>query len=146
MDAGLVLGGYNFKIIVCLCVHAFVFEMMSRLIAKGIVMSHRMRERRATVRSLVGIVSNCGVCGGLTFNAHRFMHMNDAYFSTSTIWFPYEMMKLFGRILHELQHLGSEHPHHFTLDLDQLDRIFEHRFIQSGSYSFPVTSIDLEYV
>ena len=31
--------------------------------------------------------------------------------------------------LHELQYLDREHPHHFTLDLDQLDRIFEYRFI-----------------
>ena len=56
------------------------------------------------------------------------------------------MKKLFDRILHELQYLGREHPHHFTLDLDQLDRISEYRFIQSGSYSFPVTSIELEYM
>ena len=51
--------------------------MMSRLISKGIVRSHSMRERRATVRSPVGIVSNCGVFGGLMYNAQRFMHMND---------------------------------------------------------------------
>ena len=51
---------------------------------------------------------------------------------------------IFDRILHELQYLDREHPHHFTLDLDQLDRIFEYRFIQSRSYSFPVTSVELE--
>ena len=28
-DAGIVPGGYNFEIVVCLCVCAFVFEMMS---------------------------------------------------------------------------------------------------------------------
>ena len=54
------------------------------------------------------------------FNAQRYMHMNDAYFVPS-----YEMKKIFDRILHELQYLDREHPHHFTLDLDQLDRIFE---------------------
>ena len=77
-----------------MCVHAFVFEM-SRLIAKRIVRSHSIRERRATVRSPVGIVSNCGVCGGLVYNAQRFMYMNNAYFTTSAIWFPDEMKKLF---------------------------------------------------
>ena len=54
------------------------------------------------------------------------MHMNDAYFAPSTIWFPYEMKKVFDRILHELQYLDRNYPHHFTLDLDQLDRIFEY--------------------
>ena len=62
-------------------------------------------------------------------NAQRCMHMNDAYFAL------YEMKKLFDRILHELQYLDKVHPHHFTLD--QLDRIFEYRFIQSSNYSFP---------
>ena len=38
------------------------------------------------------------------------------------------------------------HPHHFTLDLDQLDRIFEYRFIQSSSLSFPVNNVELEYM
>ena len=79
------------------------------------------------------------------FNAKRYMHMNDAYFTPSTIWFPYEMKKVFDRILHDLQYLDREHPHHFILDLDLLDRIFEYRFIQSRSYSFPVTSVELEY-
>ena len=54
------------------------------------------------------------------------------------------MKKVFDRILHELQYLDREHPHHFTLDLDQLDRIFEYRYIQSSSYSFPATSVELE--
>ena len=35
VDAALVLGGYNYKIPVCLLVHAFVFEIMSRLIARN---------------------------------------------------------------------------------------------------------------
>ena len=59
--------------------------MMSPLIAKWIVRSHSMQERRAIVRSPVGIVSNCGVCGGLIYNTQRFMYMNDAYFTTSAI-------------------------------------------------------------
>ena len=56
------------------------------------------------------------------------------------------MKKIFDRILHELQYLDREHPHHFTLDLGQLNRIFEYRFIQSRSYSFPTTSLELEYM
>ena len=56
------------------------------------------------------------------------------------------MKKMFARILHELQYLDREHPHHFTLDLDPLDRIFEYRFIQSRSYSFPANSVELEYM
>ena len=44
--------------------------------------------------------------------------------------------------MHEQQYLDTEQPHHFALELDQLDRIFEYRFIQSRSYSFPVTCID----
>ena len=65
------LGGYNYKITVCLCVHAFVFEMMSRLIAKGISRSYSMRKRRATVKPIIGIISDCDVCGGFMFNAQR---------------------------------------------------------------------------
>ena len=107
-----------------------------------------MREQRigAAVKPPIDIISNCDVCGGLMFNAQRYMHMNDAYFVPSTIWFPCEMKKVFDQILHELQYIDREHPHHFTLDLDQLDRIFEYRYIQSKSYSFPVTSIELEYM
>ena len=76
--------------------------------------------------------SNCDVCGGLIYNA------------PSTIWFPYEMKKIFDWILHELQYLDKVHPHHFTLDLEQLDRIFEYR--ASSSYSFPVTNVEIEYM
>ena len=122
--------------------------MMSRLIAKRIIRSYSMRRRgRIAAVKPIGIVSNCDVCGGLMFNAHRYMHTNDAYFAPSTIRFPYELKKIFDRISHELQDLHREHPqHHFTLDLDQLDRIFEYRFIQSSSYSLPVTIVALEYV
>ena len=80
------------------------------------------------------------------FNAQRYMHMNDAYFTPHQIRFPYEMKYVFDRILHELQYLDREHPHYFALDLDQLDRISEYRFIQSRSYSFPVTCVKLEYM
>ena len=59
------------------------------------------------------------------FNAQCNMHMNNAYFAPSTIRFPYGLKKIFDRILHELQYLDRGHSHHFTLDLDQLDRIFE---------------------
>ena len=80
------------------------------------------------------------------FNAKRYMHMNDAYLTPDQIMFPYEAKKIFDRIVHELHYLNIENPHRFALDLDQLDRIFEHRFLQSKSYSFPVTSVELEYM
>ena len=80
------------------------------------------------------------------FNAQRYMYMNDAYFAPSIVWFPYEMKKVFDRFLHELTYLDRKHPHHFTLNLGQLDRKFVYRYIQSGSYSFPFTSIELEYM
>ena len=55
------------------------------------------------------------------FNAQRYMHMNVANFAPLTIWFPYEMKKIFDQILHELQYLDREHPHHFTLDLFKVE-------------------------
>ena len=69
----------NYKITVCLLVHVFLFKM-SRLIAKGIIRSYSMRQQRigAAVKPFIGIISNCDVCGGLMFNALRYMHMNDA--------------------------------------------------------------------
>ena len=74
--------------------------MMSRLIAKGIIRSYTMRQRRgcivAAVKPPIGIISNCDVCGGFMFNAHHYMYMNDSYFV------PYEVNKIFDRILHEL--------------------------------------------
>ena len=98
------------------------------------------------VKPVTGIISDCDVCGGFMFNAQRYMHMNDAYFTPHQIRFPYEMKNVCERIVHELQYLDTDHPHHFALDLDQLDRIFECRFIQSRSYSFPVTCVELEYM
>ena len=97
VDVGLALGGYNFKIIVCLRVHVFVFEMMSQLIAKGIIRSYSMQQRQVAVNPVTGIISNCDVCGGLMFNAQHYMHMNNSYFALSMIWFPYEM-KVYDRI------------------------------------------------
>ena len=93
--------------------------MMPRLIAKRIIRSYSVRQRRiGSVKPPIGIISNCDVCGGLMFNAQRYMHMNDAYFAPSTIRFPYELKKIFDRILHELQYLDRKHSHHYTLDLD----------------------------
>ena len=60
------------------------------------------------------------------FSAQHYMHMNDAYFTPHQNRFPYEIKKVFDRIVHELQYLNTDHPHHFALDLDQLDRIFEY--------------------
>ena len=98
-----------------------------------------MRQRR-----IAAAVKPPNGCGGIMFNAQRYMHMNDAYFASSTIRFSYELKKIFDRILHELQYLDKVHPHHFTLDLDQVDRIFEYR--ASSSYSFPVSNVELEYI
>ena len=70
--------------------------MMSRLIAKGVIRSYSMRQRRIrAVKPPIGIVPNCDVCGGFMFNAQRYMHMNDAYFEPSTIQVPYKLKKLF---------------------------------------------------
>ena len=134
----------SFFIYVCV----FIYKMMSLLIAKGIIRSYSMLQRRiaCTVNPPIGSVSNCDVCGVLMFNAQRYTHMNDAYLAPSTIRFPYELKKIFDQIFHELEYLDTEHSHHFTSDLDQLNRIFEYRFIQSSSYSFPVTNVELEYV
>ena len=74
------------------------------------------------------------------------MHVNDAHFTLDQVMFPYEAKKIFDRIVHELHYLNIENPHNFALDLDQLDRIFEHRFPESKSYYFPVTSVELEYM
>ena len=121
---------------------------MSRLIAKEIIRSYSMLMTRTCCCCKAPLVLYPIVMFvvDLMFNTQRYMHMNDAYFVPSTIRFPYELKKIFNRILHELQYLDKEHPHHFALDLDQLDRIFEYRFIQSSSYSFPVTNVELEYM
>ena len=74
------------------------------------------------------------------------MHMNYAYFTPDQVMFPYEAKKIFDRIVHQLRYLNIENLHQFALDLDQVDRIFEQRLFQSKSYSFPVTSVELEYM
>ena len=43
VDVGLALGWYNYKIVVYLRMCTFVYKMMSRLIAKGIIRSYSMR-------------------------------------------------------------------------------------------------------
>ena len=126
------------------CAHSC---MMHRLVAKGIISFSMRRKRRGAVQPVTtGIISDCDVCGGFMLNAQRYMHMNDAYFTPRQIRFPYEMKNVFERIVHEQQYPNTDHPHHIALDLDQLDRIFEYRFVQSRSYSFPVTSVELEYM
>ena len=101
IDVALVLRGYNYKVVVCLRVYAFVNEMMSRLITKGIIRSYSMRRRgRIAAVKPNGIVSNCDVCGGLMFNAKRYMHMNDAYFAPPTIRVPYDSKKCIHFTLH----------------------------------------------
>ena len=63
---------------------------------------------------------------------------------STTIRLSYDLNNLFDRILRELQYLHEKHLHHFTLNLNKLDRISEYR--DSGSYSFPVTDVELEYM
>ena len=73
------------------------------------------------------------------------MHKNDAHFTptSTTIRFPYGLRK--RNILSNLKPAAISpvitHQHHFTLDLDDLDRLFEYRYIHSGNYSFSVTDI-----
>ena len=105
---------------------------MQRLVAKGIVWNYSMNKKRRNKPVATGIISD----------AKRYMHMNDAYFTSDQVMFPYEAKKIFDRIVHELYYLNIENPHHFALDLDQLDRIFEQSFLQSKSYSFPVTCVE----
>ena len=82
---------YNYKIVVCLRVYASLYELMSRLIAKGIVISYSMPQRCIAAVKPIGIAANYDVCEELVFNAERYMHMNGAYFAPSTIRFPHEL-------------------------------------------------------
>ena len=66
--------------------------------------------------------------------------------STLNAMFPYEAEKVFDRIVHELHYLNIETHIISRWIWTQLDRIFEHRFLQSKSYSFPATSVELEYM
>ena len=83
-----------------------------------------MSKKRRSISKPVatGIISDCDLCGGFMFNANCYMHMNDTYFTPDQVVFPYEAKKIFDRIVHELHYLNIENPHHFALDLDQLDR------------------------
>ena len=64
--------------------------MMQRLVAKDIVRSYSMNKKRRNKPVTTGIISDCDVCGGSMFNAKRYMHMNDAYFTPDQVMFPYE--------------------------------------------------------
>ena len=68
--------------------------MMQRLVAKGIVRSYSMSKKRRNKPVATGIISDCAVCGGFMFNAERYMHMDDAYFTPDQVMFPYEAKKI----------------------------------------------------
>ena len=59
------------------------------------------------------------------------MHMDDAYFTSDQVTFPYEVKQIFIKILYVLNF--QDNPHHFSLE-----RIFEYRYLQSSVNSFPV--------
>ena len=127
------------SLFVCVCTQLYDAAL-------GIVRNYIMSKKRRNKPVATGIIFDCDLCGGFMFNAKRYMHMDDAYFNPDQVMFPCEAKKIFDRIVHELHYLNIENPHHFALDLDQLDRIFEHRFLQSKSYTFPMTSVELEYM
>ena len=110
---------------------------MHRLVANRIV-------RSRSVKKVVEIASHCSVCNEFMFNAKRRMHMDDAYFTSNQITFPFEAKQVFSKIIHILNFLDDQHL--FALDLDQLGRIFDYRYLQSSTSSFPVTVAELEYV
>ena len=110
---------------------------MNRLVASKII-------RSRSVKKVPVIASRCSVCIGFMFNAKRYMHMDDAYFTSNQITFPIEAKRIFSKIIHVLNYLDNQH--HFTLDLDQLRRIFEYCYLQSSTSSFPVIVTELEYM
>ena len=110
---------------------------MNRLVASKII-------RVRNVKKVLVIAPRCPVCNGFIFNAKRYMHMDDAYFTSNQIIFPVEAKRIFSKIIHVLNYLDNQH--HFTLDLDQLGRIFEYRYLLSSTSSFPVTLTVLEYM
>ena len=136
-----VLRGYNCKIVVCLRVYVFAYEMMSRLIAKGIIRSYSMRRQRR-----IAVVKPMGSYPFVMFLMDSCLMHVVTCTRTMLILLLHQGYSIFDRILHELQYLHREKPHHFTLDLDQLDRILEYRFIQNSSYYFLVTNVELEYM
>ena len=110
---------------------------MNRLVASKII-------RSRSVKKVIVIASRCSVCDGFMFNAKWYMHMDDAYFTSNQITFPIEAKQIFLKIMHVLNYLDSQH--HFTLDLDQLRRIFEYCYLRSSTSSFPLTLTELEYM
>ena len=110
---------------------------MNRLVASKIIRSRSVKKVRE-------IASHCSVCNGFMFNAKRYIHMDDAYFTSNQITFSFEVKQIFSKIIHVLKFLDN--PHHFALDLDQLERIFDYRYFQSSETSFPVTVTEPEYM
>ena len=108
---------------------------MNRLVASKIIRSRSVKKE---------ITSHCSVCNGFMFNAKRYMCMDDAYFTSNQITIPFEAKQIFSKIIHVLNYLDNQH--HFALDLDQLERIFDYRYLQSSTSSFPVTVTELEYM
>ena len=46
-----------------------------------------MSKKRRNKPVATGIISDCGVCNGFMFNAKRYMHMDDAYFTPVQLCF-----------------------------------------------------------
>ena len=84
-----------------------------------------MTKKRRNKPAAIGIISDYDVCGGFMSNAKCYMHMNDAYFPPDQVMFPYEAKKI---------------PEHRN------PTPFRAGFLQSKSYSFPVTTVELEYM
>ena len=110
---------------------------MNRLVASKII-------RSRSVKKVPVITSHCAVCNGFMFNAKRYIHMDDAYFTSNQVIFPFEAKQIFSKIIRVLNYLDNQH--HFALNLDQLGRIFDYSYLQSTTSSFPVTVTELEYM
>ena len=105
---------------------------------------NRLVVSNCSVKKVLVIAPRCSVYNGFMFNAKRYMHMDDAHFTSNQITFPIEEKRIFSKIIHALNYLDNQH--HFALDIDQLGRIFEYRYLQSSTSSFPVTVTELEYM
>ena len=68
-----------------------------------------MSKKRRNKPVATGIIPDCDMCGGFMFNAKRYMHMTDAYFTPDQVMFPYEAKNIFDRIVHEL-HYENQKP------------------------------------
>ena len=82
---------------------------MTRLVASKIVRSH-------SVKKVLAIASHCSVCNGFMFSAKRYMHMDDAYFTSNQVTFALKAKRIFSKIMHVLNYLDNQH--YFALDLD----------------------------